>query len=85
MHATSVIWSLYLNCYTDGAALFYTSVKEDKNCDLLHRYLTHRIYGFPFNSPAYVVEKDSVFVWVYYEFKNISSQILKVNENIVFF
>ncbi|KAJ8302860.1 hypothetical protein KUTeg_019256 [Tegillarca granosa] len=49
-------------CLHYGAALFYTSVKEDKNCDLLYRYLTHRIYGFPFNSPAYVVEKDSVFV-----------------------
>ncbi|KAL8608339.1 hypothetical protein ACOMHN_042206 [Nucella lapillus] len=45
-----------------GAALFYTSVKDERNCELLYRYLVHRIYGFPFTSPAYVVERDSVFV-----------------------
>ena len=46
----------------DGAALFYTSVKENKNCSLLYKYLAHRIYGLPFKSPALVVEKDSVFM-----------------------
>lgn len=49
-------------CLNYGAALIYTSVKEEKNCDLLHKYLLHRIYGFPFTTPAYVVEKDSVFI-----------------------
>ena len=53
-------WPLLL----DGAAMFYTSVKDERNCDLLYRYLVHRIYGFPFTSPALVVDKDSVFVWV---------------------
>lgn len=58
----SVVQLCFLNCPPDGAALFYTSVKEEKNCDLLHKYLLHRIYGFPFTMPAYVVEKDSVFM-----------------------
>lgn len=49
-------------CLQYGAALFYTSAKEDKNCDLLYKYLTHRIYGFPFLTPALVVEKDAVFI-----------------------
>ncbi|MCL4121100.1 UNVERIFIED_CONTAM: hypothetical protein GTU68_014305, partial [Idotea baltica] len=49
-------------CLQYGAALFYTSVKEDKNCDLLYKYLVHKIYGFPFKTPALVVEKDAVFV-----------------------
>lgn len=49
-------------CLTYGASLFYTSVKEDKNCDILNRYLQHRIYGFPFMHSAYVVEKDCIFV-----------------------
>lgn len=49
-------------CLTHGAALFYTSVKEDKNCDLLYKYLTHRIYGLPFRTPALVVEKDAVLM-----------------------
>ncbi|XP_048754937.1 cytoplasmic dynein 1 light intermediate chain 2-like isoform X3 [Ostrea edulis] len=49
-------------CLHYGASLVYSSVKEEKNCDLLYKYLVHRIYGFPFSSPAYVVEKDCVFV-----------------------
>nr|XP_018909401.1 PREDICTED: cytoplasmic dynein 1 light intermediate chain 2 isoform X1 [Bemisia tabaci] len=49
-------------CLQYGAALFYTSAKEDKNCDLLYKYLTHRIYGFSFRTPALVVEKDAVFI-----------------------
>lgn len=51
-------------CLQYGASLFYTSAKEDKNCDLLYKYLTHRIYGFPFRTPALVVEKDAVFMYV---------------------
>ncbi|XP_034252337.1 cytoplasmic dynein 1 light intermediate chain 2 isoform X1 [Thrips palmi] len=49
-------------CLQYGAGLFYTSVKEDKNCDLLYKYLTHRIYEFPFRTPALVVEKDAVLI-----------------------
>lgn len=45
-----------------GASLFYTSVKEYKNCTLLYKYLVHRIYGFPFHAPASVVDKDAVFI-----------------------
>ncbi len=49
-------------CIQYGAALFYTSVKEDKNCDLLYKYLVHRVYGLPFKTPALIVEKDAVFM-----------------------
>merc|ERR1712012_240336 len=49
-------------CLQFGASLFYSSVKEDKNCDLLYKYLVHRIFGFPFKTPALVVEKDAVFI-----------------------
>lgn len=49
-------------CLQYGASLFYTSVKEDKNCDLLYKYLTHRIYELPFRTPALVVEKDAVLM-----------------------
>ena len=49
-------------CLQYGASLCYCSVKEDKNCDLLYKYLVHRIYGFPFRTPALVVEKDAVFI-----------------------
>lgn len=51
-------------CLQNGASLFYTSVKEDKNCDLLYKYLTHRIYDLPFRTPALVVEKDAVLMYV---------------------
>ena len=53
-------------CLQYGAALFYTSVKEDKNCDLLYKYLVHRIYGLVFPTPALVVEKDEVFMYVFF-------------------
>merc|ERR1719450_1426813 len=53
---------LFLLVGTMTASLFYTSVKEDKNCDLLYKYLVHRIYAFLFRTPALVVEKDAVFI-----------------------
>ena len=49
-------------CLEYGAALFYMSAKEDKNCDVLYKYLLHRIYGFSFKTPALVVEKDAIFM-----------------------
>lgn len=68
------------HCLKYGATLFYTSVKENKNCSLLYRYLVHQIYGLPFNSPALVVEKDSVFIpagWDSIKKINILSEHLK--------
>ncbi|ELU06193.1 hypothetical protein CAPTEDRAFT_20224 [Capitella teleta] len=49
-------------CLNYGAALCYTSVRDDRNCDLLNKYIAHRIYGFPFTADAQVVERDSVFI-----------------------
>ncbi|XP_032813631.2 cytoplasmic dynein 1 light intermediate chain 1-like isoform X1 [Petromyzon marinus] len=49
-------------CLRYGAALVYTSLKEDKNVDLLHKYLLHRLYGSPFCTPALVLERDAVFI-----------------------
>ena len=40
----------------------YVSAKINKNCDLLYKYLVHRIYGLKFDTPALVVEKDAVFI-----------------------
>lgn len=49
-------------CLQYGASLFYVSAKVNKNCDLLHKYLAHRIYDLPFKAPASVVERDAIFV-----------------------
>jgi len=49
-------------CLKFGASLFYVSAKVNKNCDLLHKYLAHRIYDLPFKAPASVVERDAIFV-----------------------
>ncbi|XP_072670351.1 cytoplasmic dynein 1 light intermediate chain 2 isoform X1 [Canis lupus baileyi] len=49
-------------CLQYGAALIYTSVKEEKNLDLLYKYIVHKTYGFHFVTPALVVEKDAVFI-----------------------
>uniref|UniRef100_A0A671TMB2 Dynein light intermediate chain n=1 Tax=Sparus aurata TaxID=8175 RepID=A0A671TMB2_SPAAU len=45
-----------------GAGLIYTSVKEEKNMDLLYKYIVHKMYDFQFTTPALVVEKDAVFI-----------------------
>uniref|UniRef100_A0A8R1TLB7 Dynein light intermediate chain n=1 Tax=Onchocerca volvulus TaxID=6282 RepID=A0A8R1TLB7_ONCVO len=49
-------------CMAHGAALIYTSAKEEKNTALLYKYLVHRACGMPFTTPAHVVDKDSIFV-----------------------
>ncbi|XP_003739183.1 cytoplasmic dynein 1 light intermediate chain 1 [Galendromus occidentalis] len=51
-------------CLRYGAALVYTSAKEANNCDLLFKYISHRVYGVPhkFVTPGLVVEKESVFI-----------------------
>ncbi|KAM4722594.1 cytoplasmic dynein 1 light intermediate chain 2 isoform 2-T2 [Rhinophrynus dorsalis] len=49
-------------CLQYGAALIYTSVKEEKNLDLLYKYIVHKTYDFHFNNAALVVEKDAVFI-----------------------
>jgi dynein light intermediate chain 1, cytosolic len=46
----------------DGAALVYTSAKDEKNLDVLLKYALHRLYGTRCERAPYVVEKDCVFV-----------------------
>ncbi|XP_069504913.1 cytoplasmic dynein 1 light intermediate chain 1 [Ambystoma mexicanum] len=49
-------------CLQYGAALIYTSIKENKNIDIVYKYIVQKLYGFPFSTPAHVVEKDAVFI-----------------------
>lgn len=56
----SILFSLMR--WLDGAALIYTSVKENKNIDLVYKYIVQKLYGFPYKIPAVVVEKDAVFM-----------------------
>ncbi|KAI6653846.1 Cytoplasmic dynein 1 light intermediate chain 2 [Oopsacas minuta] len=49
-------------CLRHGAALFYTSVKEDKNISLLYQYIVHKMYRLPFPYTASVVDRDSIFM-----------------------
>ncbi|KAF7664752.1 hypothetical protein LDENG_00167580 [Lucifuga dentata] len=49
-------------CLKYGAGLIYTSVKEEKNLDLLYKYIVHKMYDFQFTTAALVVEKDAVFI-----------------------
>ncbi|MFH4973890.1 hypothetical protein AB6A40_000599 [Gnathostoma spinigerum] len=49
-------------CMRHGAALIYTSAKEEKNTALLYKYLIHRVCGAPFTTPAHVVDKDAIFI-----------------------
>ena len=45
-----------------GAALFYTSVKDEKNVDKLYKYIVHKCYGYPFTFTAAIVERDAIFI-----------------------
>ena len=56
-HFVFLTWTL-----PDGAALFYTSTKEDKNIQILHKYLLHRAYDLPFKEVAWVIDRDSIFM-----------------------
>ncbi|KAL4613589.1 cytoplasmic dynein 1 light intermediate chain 2-like [Arapaima gigas] len=49
-------------CLQYGAGLIYTSAKEEKNLDLLYKYIVHKLYDFQLTTPATVVEKDCVFI-----------------------
>ncbi|GFQ87123.1 cytoplasmic dynein 1 light intermediate chain 1 [Trichonephila clavata] len=61
-HFDFIQFSLRKFCLTYGAALLYLSLKEDRNCDILLKYLLHKIYSFPFRIPAMFLERDSIFV-----------------------
>lgn len=62
LYFKTLVLKISLTAMSDGASLVYTSVKEMKNLDILYKYLVHRLYGFPFHSPAQVVERDAVFM-----------------------
>nr|WAW84855.1 cytoplasmic dynein 1 light intermediate chain [Halisarca dujardinii] len=49
-------------CLRHGASLVYTSSKEDRNCEILQKYIVHRAYGLSFKTSATVVERDAIFI-----------------------
>ena len=49
-------------CLRHGAGLVFTSMKESKNIEVLRKYILHKLYGFPFEALASVVDRDAVFV-----------------------
>lgn len=69
-HFDFIQLSLREFCLSHGAALFYVSVKEDKNCDLLLKYILHKVYSFPFRIPAVLVERESILVPAGWDNKN---------------
>jgi dynein light intermediate chain 1 len=48
--------------FLDGAALFYTTVKDKRTHDKLYKYLIHKLYSYSFNYPASVVDRESIFI-----------------------
>nr|CAB3240308.1 cytoplasmic dynein 1 light intermediate chain 1-like [Phallusia mammillata] len=49
-------------CLRYGASLVYTSMKENKNIEVLKKYILHKFYDFSFQNVASVVERDAVFI-----------------------
>jgi len=67
---------------TDGAALIYTSVKKDRNCDLVLDYLQHVLYDIEFLVKAQVIEKDSIFVPIGWDsMAKIEVQLMRIVMN----
>ena len=53
---------IHCNSHLDGAALVYTSARTGENVQVLYEYLIHRLYGFRFQRPAQILERESTFV-----------------------
>ena len=70
-------------CLQYGASLFYTSVKEDKNCDLLYKYLVHRIYHFPFKVTL-ANKHGRLTEYLQINFINLQTPALVVEKDAVF-
>ena len=51
----------------DGAALVYVSAVQNKNCDLLYKYILNVLFGNTFTGKPNVIEKDNVFVPIGYD------------------
>ncbi|KAI6234428.1 Dynein light intermediate chain [Aphelenchoides fujianensis] len=49
-------------CLAHGAALVYTSAKNEVNTQLLRKYIAHRVYGVPFTKTAHIVDEKTVFI-----------------------
>lgn len=49
-------------CLAHGAALFYTSTKDERNTRMLYEYLVHRLYGQPCTVEPKVGERGSIVV-----------------------
>lgn len=61
-HFDYIQYQLRKFCMEIGAGLCYTSMKEDKNGEVLRKYILHQLYGFDFDQPASVVDRETVFV-----------------------
>uniref|UniRef100_A0A7E4ZT22 Dynein light intermediate chain n=1 Tax=Panagrellus redivivus TaxID=6233 RepID=A0A7E4ZT22_PANRE len=49
-------------CLARGAALIYTSGKENLNTHMLYKYLAHRVYNLPFAQAACIVNHHSILI-----------------------
>ncbi len=53
-----------LSFIKDGAALFYTTVKEKRTFERLHKYMLHKLYDYSFSFPSNVVDRETIFMYV---------------------
>ena len=61
-HVEYVQLALRKLCLEYGAALFYTSAKENVNCEAVFDYLAHRLYDFPWTGSEQILEKESILI-----------------------
>lgn len=49
-------------CLDYGASLFYTTIKDKRTYDKLFKYIQHKLYGYSFNMPSSVVDRECIFI-----------------------
>ena len=49
-------------CLDYGASLFYTTIKDKRTYDKLFKYIQHKLYGYSFNAPSSVVDRECIFI-----------------------
>lgn len=51
----------------DGAALVYTSIRNNCNLNLLYEYIIHTAYNFPFKYRSEPLNEEAIFIPLGYD------------------
>lgn len=72
---------MYAKSYQiDGAALVYTSIKNNSNLNLFYEYTLHLAYNFPFRFKSEDKNEEAIFIPIGYDNMNlIDGSVVKMD------